>query len=376
MHATVDNTAVRRRRAMSALLSVRRKAGLAIGLVLAITACVPQAAAPGSTTSKQCGQSSAKEAPIDLQTAINDFVQSVPAADTSGYADPKRDPEGVNAFIQGFANVAAGDLTAACRALAPVAYRAVLTTDSKTGRDVVLLLETRGQNGYARAWGMYIVSWPPTVNPSTLIVEVPHACPHTVETGCGEGDRFTHLVAVKVFQDANARYLFINGADRRANGDFGPDECENDSRCADVAHQPESPFERIHEKAADGLGSSVKIYQSHRFLSRRHLDLKDNVPPTSEVANVVVSTGTMSPSPLAEDVAGGIERAESSFFHVCIFNASDDCSKLGATKNVQRKHSPEGRFIHVEASDDVVRDSCGTPCRRDELATAIAAVMK
>ncbi len=374
MRATFGDFAAGRPSAQSAPSSVR---SIAVGLVLAISACVSQTAAPAPTISKQCGQAPVKGAPIDLQTAINEFVQSIPAADTSGYADPKGDPEGVNALVQGFAKVAAGDLMAACQVLTPVAYRVVLTTDSKTGRDVVLLRETRADNGYARAWGLYLVSWPPTANPSLLTIEVPHACPHTVERGCEEGDRLTHLVAVKVLQDANARYLFINGADRKANGFFGPDECAQNSRCADMAHQPESPFEKIHEKALSDLGPSAKVYQSHRFLAAGHPDLTDNVPPViSGPANVVVSTGTTSPSSLAEDVAVGMEAAERSFFHVCLFTASSECSKLGATKNSQRKHTPEGRFVHVEASNDVVRESCGTPCRRDELATAIAAAMK
>ncbi|HVE91298.1 MAG TPA: hypothetical protein VNE62_03210 [Actinomycetota bacterium] len=355
---------------------MRLTAALTMALVLAISACLSQGTA--STISKHCSQDSVKEAPADLETAIDEFVQSIPAADTFRYADPKRDPEDVKALVEGFAKVAGGDLVAACQALAPVAYRVVLTTDSKTGRDVVLLRESRGGGGFARAWGLYVVSWPPMANPSTLTVEVPHACPHTVPRGCEGGDRLTHLVAVKVFREANARYLFINGADRRANGMFGLSECEQDSRCSDVAHQPESPFEKIHEKAVADLGSNTKVYQSHRFLSSNHdPPPMDNVSPgTSGTANVVVSAGTTSPSPIAGDVAGGIEAAERSFFHVCLFSGGPDCSQLGATRNVQKDHMFGGRFVHVEANDTVVRESCEAPCRRDELAAAIAGVMK
>jgi hypothetical protein len=276
-----------------------------------------------------------------------------------------------------FVSVTEGDLVAACQALAPVNYRVTLTTDHTTGRDMVLLQEQQAQEHFARAWGFYLVSWPPSSNPSTLIVEAPHACPNTAAKGCGRGDRFTHLVAVKVFREATARYLFINGADRLANGTFDdPTECEKDARCADVAHQPESPFEKIHEKAVASLGPNAKVYQSHRFLSTEH-DPPDNVEPgTSETANVVVSAGIPSPSRLADDVAHGIEAAAPSFFHVCLFNGSEECAKLGATTNVQKKHMSGGRFVHVEASDQVVREPCGTPCRRDQLATAVAAALK
>lgn len=362
---------------MSARSSMRSIAGLATVLSLAMSACLSQATAPESAIAKDCSEAPVEEVPIDLQTAIDEFVQSIPAGNTRGYADPKGDPQGVNALIEGFANVTNGDLMAACQVLTPIAYRVVLTVDSKTGRDVVFLRERQRDDGFARAWGLYVVSWPPSADPSTLIVEVPHACPHTVMGGCGGGDRLTHLVAVTVFREANARYLFINGADRRANREFEPSACEQDSSCADVAHQPESPFEKIHEKAVAGLGSSAKVYQSHRFLAGNHIDLEDNVPPgTGGPANVVVSAGITSPAPIAGDVAGGIEVANPSFFHVCLFTGGPDCSQLAATKNVQKDHTPVGRFVHVEANETVVREPCGVPCRRDELAKAIAEVLK
>jgi hypothetical protein len=352
--------------------------GLAMTLVIMMSACVYHATSPGpvSAISGQCSQASAKQASVDLQAVVDEFVQSIPAANTTGYADLRRDPNGVNALVDGFTKIAAGNLVAACQALEPVNYRVTLTTDRTTGRDVVLLRERRTQGRFARAWGFYLIAWPPGAKPSTLIVEAPHTCPDTnVIAGCQGGDRFTHLVAVKVFQKATARYLFINGADRRANGTFGPTQCKQDSHCADMAHQPESPFEKIYEKVVSGLGSSAKVYQSHRFLSAEH-DPIDNVPGTSGPANVVVSAGITSPSPLATDVARGIEAEERSFFHVCLFKASETCSQLGATTNIQKDHLSGGRFVHVEASDQVVREPCDAPCRRDELATAIAAAMK
>jgi hypothetical protein len=238
--------------------------GFAMTLVLMMSAYLSHATSPEpvSTISGQCSQASAKQAPVDLQAVVDEFVQSIPAADTAGYADPRQDPNGLNALVDGFTKVAGGNLVAACQALAPVNYRVTLTTDRTTARDVVLLRERRTQGRFARAWGFYLISWPPGTNPSTLIVEAPHTCPDTnVTGGCQGGDRFTHLVAVKVFQEATARYLFINGADRRANGTFGPTQCKQNSYCADMAHQPEGPFEKIHEKAVSGLGSQLHRHQ-------------------------------------------------------------------------------------------------------------------
>ncbi|HET9257010.1 MAG TPA: hypothetical protein VFO16_17680 [Pseudonocardiaceae bacterium] len=343
-------------------------------LILTMIVSLSQATSPepASAVSQQCAQASVKQPPVDLQAVIDEFVRSIPAADTRGYADPTKDPDGRKALVEGFSKTAGGDLIAACQALAPVGYQVALTTDRRTGRGVVLLRESH----VARAWGLYLVSWPPSGNPSTLIVEAPHACPDTADHGCLGGDRFVHLVAVKVFQEANARYLFINGADRRANGEFKPEKCAENPRCADMAHQRESPFEKIHEKAVSSLGPHVKVYQSHRFLSREHKPPDNVLPGTSATANVVVSAGHPSPSPLARDVAHGIEAAERSVFHVCLFTDRQDCANLGATTNVQKDHVPEGQFVHVEASDEVVRSPCEEVCRRDELARAIAVTMK
>lgn len=362
---------------MVTLFSMKRTVGFVAVPLLAINAYLAQPAVSVSMVSQSCGQVSVKEPPIDLRTVVDEFVKSIPAGKTYGYADPKGDPNGVNALVQGFAKIVDGDLVAACQVLEPVAYRVILTTDNNTGRDLVLLRETRGNNGYARAWGLYVISWLSAASSSALAVEAPHSCPYLTQGECAEGDRLTHFVAVRVFREANARYLFINGADRSANDKFGADMCEQVSRCADVAHQPGSPFEKIHDKAVSGLGSGAKVYQSHRFLFASHRDVVDNYPPgTSGPANVVVSTGTTTPSPIAKDVARRIEDADRSFFHVCLFNDLDDCSQLGATKNVQKDHMSGGRFVHVEASDGVVQEPCGTPCRRDQLASAIAEAMK
>jgi hypothetical protein len=93
-------------------------------------------------------------------------------------------------------------------------------------------------------------------------VEVPHGCPDSqASPACTRGDTGTHLVGVRAFRAANAHYLFINGADRVASGAI-----------SDVAHQPESLFEKIHEAAAFmGEGASVRARGSTRSM--------DSLPP-------------------------------------------------------------------------------------------------
>jgi hypothetical protein len=211
-------------------------------------------------------------------------------------------------------------------------------------------------------------------NLSKLVVEVPHACSRKnskVPNVCEGGDTDSHLVGVEAFRAANARYLFINGAQRNATS------------LSDVAHQPESAFEKIHEAALDpkqkGLGASAKVYQAHRFSMENHDGKKaprDNVKPgTGTVANVVVSNATKTPSgTLAEKVAVAVEAKDSLFFFVCLATGAGTCSDLAATTNVQKDHMYGGSFVHVEANQTVY--VCDSPCRRDQLAQAVANAMK
>jgi hypothetical protein len=315
---------------------------------------------------------------IDLKDAVDTFVQSIPGSKQGGYKDPSYDPIARTRLVEGFKKARNGDLSAATEQLELVNYKATLYVDSGTGREVVILQEQKDKGAYPRAWGLYVIAWPPKQNSSKLVVEVPHACPPNVPNKpkvCDGGDTDSHLVGVEAFRSANARYLFINGAQRNATS------------LSDVAHQPESAFEKIHEAALDpkqkGLGASAKVYQAHRFFTENH-DGKnedprppvDNVKPgTGGIADVVVSNGTNTPTgTLAEKVAVAVEAKDSRFFFVCLATGVRTCSDLAATTNVQKDHMYGGSFVHVEANESVY--VCGSPCRRDQLAQAVADAMK
>jgi hypothetical protein len=317
---------------------------------------------------------------IDLKQAVDTFVQSIPGSEQGGYKDPSNDPIARTRLVEGFKKARNGQLSAARKQLALVNYEASLYIDSGTGREVVILQEQKVYGAYPRAWGLYVIAWPPKQNSSNLVVEVPHACPPNVPNQpkvCDGGDTNSHLVGVEAFRSANARYLFINGAQRKATS------------LSDVAHQPESAFEKIHEAALDpkqmGLGAKAKVYQAHRFFTENHDgDGKnedprppvDNVKPgIGGVANVVVSNATNSPTgTLAEKVAVAVEAKDSRFFFVCLATGARTCSDLAATTNVQKDHMYGGSFVHVEANEFVY--VCGSPCRRDQLAQAVADAMK
>ena len=316
---------------------------------------------------------------IDLKDAVNEFVRSIPGSKQGGYKDPRDDPIARTRLVEGFKKARDGDLMEAGKQLKLVDYTATRYIDSGTGREVVILQEDKDVNGaYPRAWGFYVIAWPPKQNSSNLVVEVPHACPPNMPNTpkvCDGGDTDSHLVGVEAFRSANARYLFINGAQRNATS------------LSDVTHQPGTPFEGIHEAALDpkqkGLGAKAKVYQAHRFFTENH-DGKngdpcppiDNVKPgTVTVANVVVSNGTNNPTgSLAEKVAVAVEAKDSSFFFVCLATGAGTCSDLAATKNVQKDQMFGGSFVHVEANESVY--ACDTPCKRDQLAQAVANAMK
>jgi hypothetical protein len=311
---------------------------------------------------------------IDLKDAVDEFVQSIPGNKQGGYKNPAYDPIARTRLVEGFKKARDGDLSAATKQLELVNYTATLYVDSGTGREVVILQEQKDKGAYPRAWGLYVIAWPPKQNSSNLVVEVPHACSRKnskVPNVCEGGDTDSQLVGVEAFRAANARYLFINGAQRNATS------------LSDVAHQPESAFEKIHEAALDpkqkGLGASAKVYQAHRFFTDNHDGKnapRDNVKPgTGTVANVVVSNATKTPAgTFAEKVAVAVEAKNSLFFFVCLATGAGTCSDLAATTNVQKDRMYGGSFVHVEANESVY--VCGSPCKRDQLAQAVADAMK
>jgi hypothetical protein len=217
---------------------------------------------------------------IDLKEAVDKFVQSIPGSKQDGYKDPTTDLIARTRLVEGFKKARNGQLSAARKQLALVNYTARFYVDSGTGREVVILQEQKDKGAYPRAWGLYVIAWPPKQNLSKLVVEVPHACPRNVPNVCEGGDTDSHLLGVEAFRSANAHYLFINGAQR------------NSTSLSDVAHQPESPFEKIHEAALDpiqmGLGAKAKVYQAHRFFTENH---EGDPPPP--VDNVKPNTGVL-----------------------------------------------------------------------------------
>ena len=119
---------------------------------------------------------------IDLKDAVNEFVQSIPGQKQGGYKDPSKDPIARTRLVEGFKKARDGDLLEAGKQLKLVDYTATRYIDSGTGREVVILQEQKVKGAYPRAWGLYVIAWPPKQNSSNLVVEVPHACPGRLES--------------------------------------------------------------------------------------------------------------------------------------------------------------------------------------------------
>ena len=162
--------------------SQSRMALFSVLTCLIVTSSIAQAATPA----------------IDLKEAVDTFVQSIPDSGQGGYKDPTTDIIARTRLVEGFKKARNGQLSAARKQLALVNYTATLYVDSGTGREVVILQEQKVKGAYPRAWGLYVIAWPPKQNLSNLVVEVPHACPRMSRRGVMEATRTLTLSAWKL----------------------------------------------------------------------------------------------------------------------------------------------------------------------------------
>ncbi len=189
----------------------------------------------------------------------------------------------------------------------------------------------RSAAGGSHGWGLYFHD---PRSRSTLTVEVAHPL----------DDVHSALVGVDIFRDASAANLLVAGTSRYAD----PHEV------ADMAHQRDSVFERVHEVA---LRSTSVDLEPHGFDETDH-------PPT--YGQIVVSSGSHTPSDLVKSLAAGLAAAG---FSVCVYDGRA-CEGLGGTSNVQGESSREagGHFVHLEI-DRAIRDD---PSLRQQLAEVVA----
>lgn len=253
----------------------------------------------------------------DLGAEIDSFVERMPESDSEAYDKPTSSQR--ETMAEAFEAIEAGELSQAASLVNPLEYDVVQYEDTATGRTYTMLSERRRADGsWAHAWGLYIFSPESTSN---SIIEVVHPL----------SDLRSEKVGLETFRKADARYLFVSGAHRRANTE----------EMADVAHAGTSIFERLHRVA---LESATVVFQPHGFSKEEH----------PEYGEMVISSGTDNPSPLAENLHHALREMG---FDARLYEG-EAYSELGATTNVQgvSTRTTGVDFLHLEVTRAIRED--------------------
>jgi hypothetical protein len=172
-----------------------------------------------------------------LQDFITNVKSRLPRAGSEGFVKPKASEQAI--FSQAVDALLRGDLTNADMLASAANYSLVQLYDQTTNRTYLVLLE-RATN--FRALGTYVFN----VNfGRNLILEVPHPLfdVNTLEEGA------------QIFQQTNARGLFISGSHRCANAEQSPcsgtttacDGVSRPFRVSDAAHFTGNYFQAAHQ---------------------------------------------------------------------------------------------------------------------------------
>ncbi len=245
---------------------------------------------------------------------VESFVESIPKRNSEEYSEPTRAQRVT--MSSAFKAIETGDLSRAASLVNPLAYDVVRYKDTVTGRTYTILSEERGNDGsWSNGWGMYVFA---SEAESNAIVEVVHPV----------SDLHSEKVGLETFRRANAKYLFISGAHRKAKA----------AGTADVAHDNTSIFEQIHKVAID---SANTVFQPHGFSQEDH----------PEYGEVVVSSGTDYPPPRVRDLQDALQEAG---FDARLYDG-DSYSELAGTTNVQGKSARAVgvEFLHLEVSRSI-----------------------
>jgi hypothetical protein len=214
---------------------------------------------------------------------------------------------GLQALFQGKDRI-----RAARTALKPLGFTVTTGTDSSTHRRYAMAVSERDTE---RAWGAYLVD---LSTPTRLVVEVPHP----------NFDLGTEQTGLALFRKVPGSVLLVAGAHRRAH-----------ESAADVAHREDSLFHAVATELANRDLPQVQLHGFH--------DL--SLPGQ----DVVLSAGAGEPGRQARRAATELEES----FSVCRA-WTDDCGKLGGTRNVQGQMAArlDTVFLHVEISRRVRDD--------------------
>lgn len=249
--------------------------------------------------------------PLDLRAAVDAEVAAIKA--DGPYLQPTAEQL---ATVEQAVTALCRDSKRAKDLLKPLGYSVTAFKDDAFGGGTLHLIREEAGAG-RRGWGLYVIDCDAAAAP---VVEVPHPI----------SDKGTEQLGLDLFARADAGAFLLAGSKR------GPDGAPSD-----VAHSPASVFSTVHNGL---LAAARQMVQIHGFAAASHKDLPQQA---------VVSSGSTDSKPvdLAQGVADALSAAGVS---VCLFSASNKCSDLGATRNVQGKSARDGRawFVHVELNED------------------------
>lgn len=283
-------------------------------------------------------------------------------ADSNLYVAPTQGQ--VDAFKVLASTLSAGNYAAADTQAAALNYDLVQFTDSATSRTYYELREKLVGGNQTRGWGTFVFNPAGTVN---AMVAVPHVL----------FDTNTEPMGAQVFQQSNAKFFTMAGAQRNANG----------TGTADVAHLASSVFLGVHQ-AWNGFSGQVPAYQIHGF--NENSESLSNFP--DDISSVIASgAGTITSRLITLDsklqaagfwtyaynqrLAGDALNAQLNTSSTSQVYAGSMFSPFGAGSNVeaQYSHSVGGTFAHIETAGNVRFDSTSRTAAANAIAQALIA---
>ncbi len=249
----------------------------------------------------------------DLRLQIAFLENNMPRAGSQGFRTPSN--EARTTFADLTKAVEDGKiLSAVAASVAAYGYQLVEFQDRGDSDSTSYLL--RELDPSRRGWGLYDFR---ADTKSALVIEAPHPL----------ADEETALVALHIYRALGSRALLIAGAHRDANSDGS----------ADVAHNPDTIFQIVHQSL---LRPNSVVLQIHGFAGAKHPGYPQVVIGHEQSApNVWINT-------LARALA-----AEGLYVGVCDgFSWQDLCGDT----NVQSKSMTQGIFVHIELDETVRLD--------------------
>jgi hypothetical protein len=255
----------------------------------------------------------------NLNNQISRLEENAPRAESQDFYQPE--PVALADFRNLIEELLAGRLQVAAEIANLYDYQLIRYTDhSGQYTEVYLLRESRP---FRRGWGLYVFRLEACrQDVAPILVEAPHVL----------ADEDTPQIALDTFRVLHACALLVGGAHRNANQDGS----------ADVAHNPRTVFQAIHEALLSYGGQTSIVLQIHGFAADRHPGYPAVVlggsPPGDP--NLAMLLADLSQALVDQGITAGL----------C--DGANWTALCGET-NAQAADLTTGLFIHLELDESV-----------------------